>query len=116
VDVSDKVTEVTQGSFEKEVLAQPGLVVIDFWAPWCGPCRAVSPILDQIADEYHGRVKVVKINTDDEPELATRYNIRSIPTVMILRGGKVLQTLIGSRPKAQFTAVLEKELGVQPSA
>jgi thioredoxin 1 len=114
--VSDKVVHATDASFEQEVLAYPGAVLVDFWAPWCGPCRAVGPILEQIAEEYGGRVKVVKVNTDENPAIATRYNVRSIPTILLIRGGKVTQTLIGSRPKAQFTAILNQELGAAPSA
>jgi thioredoxin 1 len=110
------IQHVTDDTFDAEVLRHPGLVLVDFWAPWCGPCRAVAPVLEQIAGEYGGKVKVVKLNTDDNPAIATKYNIRSIPTVMLLKDGRVVETLIGSRPKGQFTAVINKQLGSGVSA
>ena len=116
MSVGHKVVQATDASFAQEVLAHPGAVLVDFWAPWCGPCRAVAPILEQIAKEYGGRGKVVKVNTDANPATAPRYRVRSIPTILLMRDGNVMHTLIGSRPKSQFTALLDRELGAAPSA
>jgi thioredoxin 1 len=110
--VSDKVQHIDDDSFAAEVISSPIPVVVDFWAPWCGPCRAIAPTLEQIADEYGARVKVVKLNTDDNPVTATQYGIRSIPTVLVFKGGKVVESLIGSRPKTQYAAAVNLALGV----
>ena len=91
--------EGTDANFEKEVLKADMPVLVDFWAPWCGPCRMVAPILDEIAQEYNGKVKVVKLNTDDNQDVAVRYGIRSIPTLGIFKDGKVVDAVIGAVPK-----------------
>ena len=109
--MSDKVLHVTDDNFDTEVIKHEGAVLVDFWAPWCGPCRAVGPVVEEIASDYDGKVKVVKVNTDDNPAAATRYGIRSIPTVMLFKGGQVVETMIGARPKAQFAAVIDDALG-----
>ena len=86
-------------SFEKEVMQANELVIVDFWAPWCAPCRMVAPILEEIAKDYAGRVKVVKLNTDENQNTAVKYNIRSIPTLKIFRNGEEVDELIGAVPK-----------------
>ncbi len=104
---------VEQGSdetFEEMVVESDEAVLVDFWAPWCGPCRAVGPILEQLAEEYAGRVKVVKINVDHHKKVAGKLNINSIPTIAIYRGGELRKTLIGARPKAEFKNLLEEIL------
>jgi len=89
----------TDGNFEVEVLSSDKLVVVDFWAPWCGPCRLVGPILDEIADDNDGKLKVVKVNVDENPELAQRYGIRGIPTMMFFKGGEQVDMTVGAAAK-----------------
>ena len=91
--------DVTDQNFATEVLASEKTIMVDFWAEWCGPCRAVSPILDQIATEHSDKIDVVKLNVDDNPETAMKYQVTSIPTMKIFRGGEVVKTVIGAKPK-----------------
>jgi thioredoxin 1 len=100
-------TAVTTTSFDAEVLDSEQPVIVDFWAEWCGPCRAVAPVLDQIAEE-RAEVKVVKVNIDEEPDLARRYGIMSIPTIMLFRSGEPAAAAVGAQPKK----MLEKTLGL----
>lgn len=97
---------VTDATFEAEVLKSDETILVDFWAEWCGPCRAVSPILDQIAAEHAGKIKIVKLNVDDNPETAMKYQITSIPAMKVYRGGEVVKTVIGAKPKPQLEADL----------
>ena len=98
--------DVTDASFATDVLASEKTIRVDFWAEWCGPCRAVSPILDQIATEHADKLDVVKLNVDDNPETAMKYQVTSIPTMKVFRGGEVVKTVIGAKPKP----ALESEL------
>ncbi|MDW8309266.1 MAG: thioredoxin [Verrucomicrobiales bacterium] len=91
----NKVIEVNDANFETEVLRASGLVLVDFYAPWCGPCKMLAPSLDQLAAHYAGRVKFVKVNVDESPRLAMRYEISGVPTVMLFRGGLILDTFVG---------------------
>jgi thioredoxin 1 len=93
---------VTKTTFEQDVLKSAVPVLVDFWAPWCGPCRMLSPSLDELARELDGKAKVVKVNVDEEPELASKYGIMSIPTVIAFKGGQVAGKMIGFRPKDDF--------------
>ena len=102
------MTEITltKENFEKEVMNSDQPVLIDFWAVWCGPCRMLSPVIAEIADEYRGKVKVGKVNVDEQPELASRFLVKSIPTVVVIRDGKVTNTSVGYRPKEEIAALL----------
>jgi thioredoxin 1 len=98
-------TAVTLDTFDKDVLESTIPVLVDFWAPWCGPCRAIAPSVDAIAEEYSGKAKVYKVNVDEQPEIASRYGVQSIPTLTIFKDGKVADQIVGSLPKA---AIAEK--------
>ncbi|UFS58359.1 thioredoxin [Subtercola endophyticus] len=91
---------VTDSSFDADVINSEDTIMVDFWAEWCGPCRAVSPILDQIAEEHSDKIKIVKLNVDDNPQIAAKYQITSIPAMKVFRGGEVVKTIIGAKPKA----------------
>lgn len=101
---------VTDSSFEQDVINSEVPVLVDFWAPWCGPCRMVAPVVDEIAEQYEGKVKVVKLNTDENPNVASQYGIRSIPTLMIFKGGQRVDVVVGAVPKATLANTLEKYL------
>jgi len=102
--------DVTDTNFDTEVLGSEKPIMVDFWAEWCGPCRAVSPILDQIATEHSEKIDVVKLNVDDNPETAMKYQITSIPTMKVFRGGEVVKTVIGAKPKPALEADLQEFL------
>jgi thioredoxin 1 len=104
------VTSVTESTFKQEVLESAVPVLVDFWAPWCGPCRMVSPVIDEIATEYTGQVKVVKLNTDQYPTVASHYGIRSIPTLMVFKGGRQVDTVVGAVPKTTLAKTLTQHL------
>ena len=96
------VKEVTDASFEQDVLGSAKPVVVDFWAPWCGPCRAVHPVLEQLAEEHGERVEFAKLNVDDNPSVASRYDVFSIPSVILFEGGEARETLVGARPRSHY--------------
>ncbi|WAL59288.1 thioredoxin [Thermocoleostomius sinensis] len=102
--------QVTDSTFDQEVLESNVPVLVDFWAPWCGPCRMVAPVVDEIAEQYAGQVKVVKVNTDENPNVASRYGIRSIPTLMIFKEGQRVDMVVGAVPKTTLASTLEKYL------
>jgi len=102
--------DVTDQNFATEVLASEKPIMVDFWAEWCGPCRAVSPILDQIATEHSDKIDVVKLNVDDNPETAMKYQITSIPTMKVFLAGAVVKTVIGAKPKPALEADLQEFL------
>jgi thioredoxin 1 len=101
---------VTDTSFKEDVLDSEIPVLVDFWAPWCGPCRMVAPVVDEIAEQYEGQVKVVKLNTDENPNVASQYGIRSIPTLMIFKGGQRVDMVVGAVPKTTLANTIEKYL------
>ncbi len=104
------VADVTDNNFQAEVLESEVPVLVDFWAPWCGPCRRVSPIVEEIAQERAGELKVVKLNTDENQQTAISYNVMSIPTLILFRNGQPAKTVIGAYPKRKLEAELEPAL------
>nr|YP_010197561.1 thioredoxin [Gracilaria flabelliformis subsp. simplex]YP_010198174.1 thioredoxin [Gracilaria ornata]UAD85977.1 thioredoxin [Gracilaria flabelliformis subsp. simplex]UAD86590.1 thioredoxin [Gracilaria ornata] len=102
------VPQVIDASFNEEVIKSSCPVLVDFWAPWCGPCRMVAPVIDQIANEYQDKLKVVTLNTDENPSTTTEYGIRSIPTLMIFVEGQRVDTVIGAVPKSTLATTLNK--------
>jgi thioredoxin 1 len=108
--MSDHIVHVTDDSFESEVLQSAQPVLIDYWAEWCGPCKMIAPVLDDIANEYDGRLKVVKLNIDENPNTPPRYGIRGIPTLMLFKGGEVEATKVGAVSKSQLVAFIDSNL------
>lgn len=104
------IPEATDANFEEEVLTAEQPVVVDFWAPWCGPCRVVDPIIEDLAGQHAGRVKFMKLNVDDNPATATRYNVLSIPTVILFERGQPQDTVIGARSKSHYESAWERWL------
>lgn len=98
---------VNDNEFENEVLQSDSPVLVDFWAEWCGPCKALSPLLDEIAGEMDGKIKVVKVNIEEAPEAPTKYGVRGVPTLMLFKDGQVVDTRVGGMPKAQLTEWVE---------
>ena len=105
-----ELKHVTDATFETDVLKADGPVLVDFWAPWCGPCRMVAPVLEKLAEQYAGKITVVKMNTDENPQTSMNYGIRSIPTVALFKDGEVVDGVIGSAPIGHFTKLLDKHL------
>jgi len=101
---------LTDDTFEKEVINSSNLVLVDYWAEWCGPCKMIAPILEEIASEYNGKVKVAKLNIDENPQTPPRYGIRGIPTLMLFKDGNVEATKVGALSKSQLTAFLDSNI------
>ena len=109
--MSDLVISVANDTFDQEVLKASTLVMVDFWATWCGPCKIVAPVVEELAKEYEGKVNFVKVNTDENQDLATRFNIRGIPTLMFFKDGDVKDQVVGAVPKAQLKSKIDSLLG-----
>ncbi len=108
--VSDRIVHVTDGSFEEDVLKAEDPVLVDYWAEWCGPCKAIAPILGEIAEEYAGRLKIAKLNIDENPSTPPKYGIRGIPTLMLFKDGNVEATKVGALSKSQLSAFLDSNI------
>ncbi len=108
----DTPLHVTDAAFEKTVLQSPTPVIVDFWAPWCGPCKMVAPILDKLAKEYAGKVVVAKVNTDDNPDWAMKYGVQGIPTMLFIAGGKVVHRQVGALPERMLRETLTQFIEV----
>lgn len=105
------LTKTTTADFEADVLQHDGVVLVDFYADWCGPCKAIEPVLEDLAREYEGELKIVKVDTDAETELKDRFGVRGIPSFLIVRKGEVVQSLHGGKTRGEFAALLEKQMG-----
>ena len=102
------VQQVSDNSFEADVLKSDLPVLIDFWAPWCGPCKQIAPVVDELAKEYAGRLKIVKMNVDDNPQTPSKYGVRGIPNLILFKGGQVRDQIIGAVPKAQLVKAINQ--------
>jgi thioredoxin 1 len=107
---SDKVLSFGDDNFDAEVLKATQPVLVDFWATWCAPCKAIAPVIDTLADEYDGQVKIGKVNVDDNPGTPGKYGVRGIPTIILFKDGKVVDQVVGAVPKAQLEALIKKAL------
>ncbi len=110
IPVSDKISHATDTDFDALVLQSDVPVLVDFWAPWCSPCKMIAPFLDQLADQYDGRARIVKVNIEDQPNLGRRFNARSIPMLLVFKGGQVQATQIGAVGKPQLAQLIDKAL------
>jgi len=108
--VMSSATSVNDANFDTEVLKSSTPVLVDFWAPWCGPCRAVAPTVDALSQEFAGKLKVVKLNTDESGEVAMKYAVTSIPTLMVFKNGEMVERVLGNRPKADLAAMVSRHL------
>jgi len=106
-----RVSQIGDDTFEQEVLKSSTPVLIDFWAPWCGPCRAIAPVIEEIARDYAGRLKVLKMNVDDNPKTPSRFGVRGIPNLIIFQAGQVKEQIIGAVPKAQLIKAIDQVVG-----
>ena len=106
--MSEHLIEFTDDTFENETAE--GYTLVDFWAPWCGPCRMVSPVIEELSGDYAGKVKVGKMNVDDNPKVAMNFRIMSIPTVMLFKDGEPVETMIGAQPKSSYQAKIDKHV------
>ena len=109
---TETIKSVSENTFVSDVIekSKEKIIIVDFWAPWCGPCRMVAPVVEEISKDFEGKIKVFKLNTDENPNVASQYGIRSIPTLMIFKGGQKVDTVVGAVPKATLSSTLSKHL------
>ena len=105
-----KVAEVSDATFDQEVLKSTVPVLIDFWAPWCGPCKSIAPVVEELAGQYDGRLKIVKMNVDDNPQTPSKYGVRGIPNLVLIKGGTVAEQIVGAMPKAHLVKAIDRAL------
>lgn len=108
--MGDNTIQITDAQFQEEVLNSELPVVVDFWAPWCGPCKMIGPVLEDVAGEMEGKIKVVKINVDENPDTAPKYNVRGIPTLLVVKGGEVVGTKVGAVSKSQLVDFIDTSI------
>lgn len=108
--MSENIQHVTDETFDQEVLQSEGAVLVDYWAEWCGPCKMITPILDEISSDYSGKIKIAKLNIDENPNTPPKYGIRGIPTLMIFKNGNVEATKVGALSKSQLTAFIDSNI------
>jgi len=109
--MAGNVQEISDADFDAEVLKSSIPVLVDFWAPWCGPCKSIAPVLDQIATQFAGKLKIVKMNVDENPRTPTQYNVRGIPNLVFFKGGAVAEQVVGAVPKDQLESAINKVIG-----
>ncbi len=110
MQMGENLSEFTDQDFDAEVLASEQPVLVDFWAEWCGPCHMIAPIMEEVANEYKGKVRVGKVNVDENPSISAKYGIRSIPSILLFKGGQVSQQIVGAVPKEHLTSMLDQAL------
>jgi thioredoxin 1 len=108
--MSDKITNLTTDTFKAAVASASTPLLVDFWAPWCGPCKSIAPVLDELATEFEGKVSIAKVNIDDNEAIAAEFGIRAIPTMLLFKGGRVIETIVGLLPKAALKTKLAAQL------
>jgi thioredoxin 1 len=108
IAMAGNVEETTDGKFDIDVIQSKTPVLVDFWAPWCGPCKSIAPVLEDLAKEYEGRIRIMKLNVDDNPKTPSSYNVRGIPNLVFFKGGQVVEQIVGAVPRDQLVAAITK--------